>query len=466
MKLSQYFSNRLGSLFAHNTAARSKSPISDRAEPIEALEARIVPGALIATVSGHTLTIKGSNIGADTLTIADTGTLHSYLLTATSGSTINGQSSFTTAAVVNNIVINLGNGADSLTFAASPSVDVFGNLTITGGGGVKTITATNLIVLGNLSISEGRQNTGTSTTTLYNLNAFHAVSIATVMGNNDVYIERTHSGFNYIGGPLTVSTGTGAATTDITDTNVTGNVTINNGHGALAGGSSVDIYNEYNTTQPSTFGGNVTVNSIDGNVDNRIWDSEVLGNVTFNQGKGAGVVYADGYLYDAPVFVRGNFTVNGSGLATLYIGQYDYKTGLTTGRNFTLNESSSGDTLDINNLHVGGATTVTLGSGPTANDNETIDNSTFNGLFKLTTNNPIFNTLKIDTQTGSSAPTIFESNVLITQNGGTNSTTFGGTTDSEQLIEFFGTFLYKAGGGSSSALNLYSPFGLTVKYIE
>ena len=132
-----------------------------------------------------------------------------------------------------------------------------------------------------------------------------------------------------------ITNGVGSDLTAIIDTNVGGNVTVNNGKGnaSVDTAGSTQFYNSaLNPSVRAVIGGNVSVSDLTGNVvgTQGIWDTEVRGNVTFANGPCPRTTNFDGKATNLPVIILGSLTITGSGAHTVNVGT-DAGAGMTVG---------------------------------------------------------------------------------------------------------------------------------------
>src|SRR5262249_7489260 len=153
---------------------------------VELLETRDTPTNLSVTFTPltHTLAIVG-NSAANQLTIAAVSGGTSFRLTSLTDS-INGVNApLTTASRVWNISVQWLDGNDSVTLDNSVHIDLV-NLSINGGNGHNTVTATDLTAEGNIRITNGTNSGGTSDSTrLVNLTVGGSLIIHNGDGDTD-----------------------------------------------------------------------------------------------------------------------------------------------------------------------------------------------------------------------------------------------------------------------------------------
>jgi hypothetical protein len=439
---------------------------------LERLEGRDTPSNFTVSFSGltHTLTIVGDSANNSLTVQGDAGDATKFHLSSASDTFNHNPGPFDSPSGVKNITIQMLAGDDSVTFGNTVPIDLKGNLSISGGDGAKSVTATDLKVEKNFSITNGKNTSGTDVNTLLNLTVGGSLTINNGTGDTSTSIYRDSAGISTIGGNLSITNGAGEDHNSIYDTNVGGNVTINNGHGNAQTGLAgyTWFFNVNNTGYRAQIKGNYTVSYLDGNVSSYdgIWDTEVHGNVTFNHGSGSATTNFDGYQTALPVIIRGNLTLTGSGANTVTIGTQYNHTGLILDKNLTITTGAAADTLTFNKLEVDGITRLDQGNG---NNTATIDDSVFVGKFTLTTgsgNDQVF----LDHTAGTSAPTIFEAPVLISLGAGADFVARDGTADANQEIIALSTFVIHYGGnaGDSTSYNTAQeifPFGGSIQWI-
>lgn len=391
---------------------------------LDCLEARDVPAAnLTVTFSAltHTLTVVGDANDND-VTITGDQLDRTHFILNSSGN-INGQPPpYSSPSGVKNLVFKVLDGNDSITF--DPTVPIFlqGSVSINGGAGVNTVLATKLTVGKNLSVTNAAQTTGSDSVTLHDFSAGGSVFVRNAGGDSYTEIRRDAPGVSTIKGSLTVTNGTGQDSFNLIDTNVDGNVTINDGHGDAAGiAGFVDIYNLDNLAFRSIIGGNLTVTYLDGNPHgyDGLWDTEVLGNVTLNHGPGEFTTYVDGFATHLPVLIHGNLTITGTGANSVDFGTAPGGdgSGLIVGKKFTLmSGGGAAETLAFNNVQVGGDTSITLGNG---GNTISIDDSIFSGRFNLVSGIGD-DKFSLEITTGTASATEFKKAAMIDLGSGNN----------------------------------------------
>lgn len=430
---------------------------------LQSLEGRDVPTNLTVAFSPltHTLTVVGDADANDVTVRADPADPTHFALTSTG--TINGQAGpYSSSSGVRNLAFKMLAGDDTVTFDTAVPIHVTGSLSVDGGDGANTVSATDLTVDRNLSITNGAHRGVVAFTLLANLSVGGSVSIRSAAGGTDTRIQGT--GVSTIRGSLRVTNGTGNDLFTLTDTNVDGDIVINNGHGNAAGSAGrVEIANFRNTAFRSVIGGNLTVTYLDGDgvLFDAIWDTEVRGNLTLNHGSGAFQTAFDGFQTFQPDLVRGNVTVTGTGANSLRVGEDVRGTGLVVGGRFALTSGgTAAATVTVNKLQVGGSTAISLGGGDNAVG---IDESLFAGRFTLTTGAGN-DTVNIETTAGTLAATVFERGALLSLGAGGNvlgmTATLGGPVpDTGQVVVAWGTFIVTGGAQLSESPNVYFPDG-------
>jgi len=437
---------------------------------LDRLEVRDVPAAkLTVTFSAltHTLTVVGDANDNDVTVTGDPFSQTHFILN--SSGNINGEPPpYSSPTGVKNLVFKMLDGNDTITFDAAdptkPPIIVQGSVSINGGAGVNTVAATRLTVGKSLSVSNAAQTTGSDTVTLHDFSAGGSVLIKNAGGDSYTLIERDEAGVSTIKGSLIVTNGTGLDFFYLNDTNVDGNVTINDGHGDATGvAGTVNIYNVFNTAFRSFIGGNLTVTYLDGSTFgyDGLWDTEVLGNVTLNHGLGAFTTYMDGYRTSLPVLIHGNLTITGAGANSLGFGTNNISgngSGLIVGKKFTLTSGGgTAESLAFKNVQIGGDTSITLGNG---GNTITIDDSIFGGRFTLVSGvgNDIFN---LEATTGTASATEFKKAALINLGSGNDLSrlAYNKTPDAGEAVVCLATFEDKSGSAAFDLSRFIFPNG-------
>lgn len=424
---------------------------------LDRLEAREVPaGNLTVTFSAltHTLTVVGDANGDDVTVEAVPADHTQFTLTSTSDTFNNHASPYTSPTGVKNFVFKMGAGSDTISFdKTSGPITVEGSVTINGGNGANSVSATDLTVGKNLSVANSAHATG-NVVYLTDFSAGGSVTVKNAGGGSLTVFQRDAAGVSTVKGSVTVTNGTGTDQFDLIDTNVDGIVTINNGHGGAGGAGTVSIFNVYNTAFRSVIGGNLTVTYLDGNTlgYDALADTEVLGNVTYNRGSGTFSTHMDGYVTKQPVLIHGNLTITGTGASSVAFGTntgFGNGSGLIVGKKFTLTSGGgTAETLDFRNFQVGGNTSIKLGDG---GNTVTIDDSEFDGTFTLMSRAGS-DTVNIEATTGTTSATEFHKAVLIdlgTGNNATNLADNGNPPDAGQEVVAWSTFVIEGSGSDS-----------------
>ena len=409
---------------------------------IEPLEERYAPSNIVVAVAGHTLIITG-DADANAFTIDGTvGDPTQLKVTADSG-TLNGAANpFTTPTGITDIKMKLLGGSDSVTFSdAIAPISLKGSVTINGGDGDNTVTATNLDIGKNLSITNG---VGNDTNTL---KYFHVGGSLTIKnGDGGSSTSTADAVFQTVGGNVTITNGKGYDAVILAGLSVKRNVTINNGLGAGDGNAGYfQIYNQLNFR--NVIGGNVTINYLNEAVGSSgIYDTEIGGNVSLNLGLDSGTLNFDNYVSSQPTVIRGNFTIKTAGALDLSVGKQYGKIGMIVGKNFTVTSTSTAaDNITLNKLSVLGATKLSLGDG----DNViTIDDSVFSGAFSSTTGKGA-DTMKLETTAGSTFGTTFGGRVTINEGAGDDTLVrTGAGPDGNQFLFYHNTVIVHTGGNA------------------
>lgn len=439
---------------------------------LELLEGRDTPSNFTVSFSGltHTLTVTGDSLNNNLTVQAVAGDATKFTLSSATDTFNHVAGPLTTPSGVLNLKIVLGDGDDAVTFSNSPlAIDLKGNLSIMGGNGANSVAATDMKVEKNLTIINGANTSGTDFTNLVNPSIGGQLTINNGAGDTSTHVHRNSAGLSSIGGNASVMNGTGADSTEFYDINFGGNVTISNGHANASGNTGYSwIYNANNTGARSVVKGNVTVSNLDGNVSSYdgLWDTEVLGNVSFNHGTGSATTNFDGYSTALPLIIRGSLTMTGSGANTVTAGTQYNHTGLVVGKNLTITTGAAADALRFNKLEVGGTTKWTLGGG---NNTVTIDDSEFVGTFTLTTGAGT-DSVSLDHTAGTAAPTIFERPVLMYLGAGADQFVRAGGVDANQALLILSTFVVHHGtdaGDVTTATPGHEtfPFGTSIQWV-
>jgi hypothetical protein len=271
---------------------------------LERLEDRLTPaGNVTSSFTGGSLTLTGDAL-ANAITISEP-TLNGPLVVTPNGTTtLDGQSAAEGFTVTGNLTIQLGAGNDSISFDLGPNpITVPGTLSIlygsnTGDKLTQTINAVgNAFTVGqNLAISYGA---GAVTTKLDNLQVGSNsvprsgnVTITHGAGNSTTTIESLAAGqFDNILGNLSVTNTSGVADNQLFDTNVGGNVTFNNGKAGAGNVAGFTVIANFANATQATIGGNVAITNQNGNAT-----------VTGANPRGVGDFIGD-------VHIRGNVTL-------------------------------------------------------------------------------------------------------------------------------------------------------------
>jgi hypothetical protein len=386
---------------------------------LEALEDRVVPVTdfiVSFNASGSILTLTKDVAGNGQLQITSAGqpsgtspsTFGQFIITTSSG-TLTTPIGIVTAyqtPTIAGLKIVLNGGQDNLTIdgqAANYPVNLPSGLTITGSGGNKTILVRTVNLVGSTSnLSMTLNGSGFENTTFTDCNIGGTATITHGSGPTQLTIN-TDGNNQYPLSPqnnwnsLSVTNGSGSDINTIQDTNFAGNVTINNGAGAGTtgqfAGSKTVFQDQPGSTGMYTVGGNLTITTGSGQSDTEVYDYNVHGALTVNAGAGisgqgaasfVGVSNAQSNSGTIPTF--GSVSVSGTAVKSAGLivdigtglggGDFPATIGngitLNTPTGITLNATGSGQvTVNLNDLFVTGASTLTLGSS-TTNDNVTV----------------------------------------------------------------------------------------------
>jgi hypothetical protein len=376
------------------------------------------------------------------------------------------------------VKVSLGGGNDLIQvgFVGGP-VDIMGNLSISGTGGNKTITAADLRLIGTGNLNLALAGSGTEASNFTDVNVAGAATITHPgAGNTTFTIANTGlSNTENQWGSLSITNGQGADTNQIDDTNFAGSVKINNGPGQSGntsqGGGGITRFATVHDPHLTTIAGGVTITTASGQSDNELDDCNVLGNVTITAGPGIVgqvtqqiVAVAETQTFAAagnPV-IGGNVTVTsgtqpGSGGLFALLGEAH--TLLTIAGNLTINASGTGSAgIILNDVSVPtGTTAITLGA-QTNGIRVDIFGSTFAstfGTFNLTAAAAAgSNVLSIQDQPGE---TDFTGKVTVTLGTGTD--TLNLASDASHpfgvfgaVVKLLGASSFNGGAGASNTL--------------
>lgn len=440
------------------------APRAERYSGIEALESRIAP-ALLVSVSGGVLKITGDATDNDLTISGDVGSQTTFSIA--SAETINGNPGPLVVENVKNIIVNMGDGDDTVTFSSAVSIVLNGSLTVNGGNGANDISATSMTIQKNLTITNGNNTMGSDDTTFKNSNIGGNVTVKNGNGDSGFYFDRDTGGNSTIGGNVSITNGEGSDYVYFGDTNFKKSITVKNG---LANTSTsvagyFNIYNNNNTIFNSSVLGSISVTYLNGTIDyDGIWDTEVMGNVTFNYGETTSKLYIDGYSVATPVVIHGNLTIKGKGNHYIDIGTQYQESGLIVGKNLAIQTGAGADTVIANMLTVRGATKLLLGDGA---NSTTIDDSQFFGALQLTGGIGV-DTLNIETATTavSDFATTFQKAAKFDLKAGADSVTFTGGADVQQAIVYWNKVSVLGSEVTSRDLTKeFSPFGYQIEVI-
>jgi hypothetical protein len=438
---------------------------------LEQLESRETPANLTATFDAltHTLTVDGDGDNNQLQIRAVAADATQFLLSSPTDTINTVAADFLTPTGVKNITVRMFTGNDSTTISnASGPVTVKQNLTIHGGKGANSVSATDLSVGGNLNLLNGTNTTSADNMNIFNLKVGGSLTINNGDGDTSTTIWRNVPGLSFVRGNVLLTNGSGRDFTFLVDTNVGGNVNVINGLPNAAGvAGSTRIFNESNTTARSVIGGNVSFSYLAGNTDLRdgIWDMHILGNVTFNHGPGEFTTFVDGYRTNVPVKINGKLTLTGTGANQINLGTGWANTGVVVGGALSVQGGPGNDTLALSELAVGGATQLKLGKGT---NTLTIDDSDFGGTFTLRSGAGV-DTVNVDTTAGTERATTFAKAVLMFLGDGADTVTRAGGADVNQRIVFYRSFVIHHGAGlSTTTFTLsqeISPFGGLIQFL-
>jgi hypothetical protein len=462
----------------------------------------------------HSLTVVGTSSN-NQLSINDSGTGGLALSSSTDsfrgpdGIALNSPVLFPSR--VDNLTVKLLGGNDDLVIGTNP-VRLDGNLVVAGGDGNNTLTVTSLEVTGNLTVTNGACNdstqmnfldiggalsvtngagdsttaislmgqfhpfvrsvavtngAGTDSTVLSNLNVTRSVVVRNGSGDSHTVINRDASGQSIVGGNITMTNGTGTDEIELANTNALGNVTVQNGLGGANGNAGHILVHNPNSSTRAVIGGNVSVSYLDGDVTavpDELLDVRVLGNVTFNHGRGNSDTILDGKLTALPMLVGGNLSFTGSGRSVVRDNGPAGGFGLVVGGDFRVTAGHGDDEVHLYRAEIGGRTVLTLGDGANV---VSVDDSLFHGPVTITTGAGI-DTVSLDTKAGSAAPTTFERAVLIRLGAGNDQVSLDGPADNMQHVVWFAPFVIHHGTGVDDFSHFggeESPLGWGIDYV-
>jgi hypothetical protein len=416
---------------------------------LEPLADRVVPaGNLTATFAAGTLTVVG-DANANSVIVAADGVDATKFTLTTGGDTINGQAAaFTSPTGVKNLVFQMLGGDDTVTFDNTVPAAVKGSVTVNGGDGANMLFANDLTVGKNLSVTNGTADTGTIETFLTDTAVGGNVTVKNAAGDTNTRLVRSRSGLSTVRGNVTVTNGIGNDQFTLEDTDIDGGLTVNNGHEGAAGPGNFSIFNFYNSAFRSVVGKNVSVTFLDGTTAglDDLFDLEVLGSVTLNNGSAGFTTRIDGDDTHLPVLIHGNLSILGTGANSVDIGTgiaFGTGDGLVLGKKFTLTSGGgTSEAVDLFHLRVGGDTSLTLNNGA---NQVTIDDSLFAGKFTLLSGaGP--DTFNLETTQGTTTATEFKKAVKIDLGGGSDTSHIVRTAsgaqsyDAGQAVVIWSTF--------------------------
>ncbi|HZZ82846.1 MAG TPA: hypothetical protein VFE62_30380 [Gemmataceae bacterium] len=480
------------------------------------LEERLTPTNVTASINGTQLTLSKPS-GSVSLTIVNSGSFQQFTINTNAGNTISFGTlvgtSFTTPTVITSIVISLGTGTDSVTFdgASAGSINLTGGtttnptgLSISGSGGDKTITAQNLYLLNKSNLKMAMGGNGALTTSFTDVDVTGTATITHNTGSGNTSFTLTTSSNNAATvnnwGSLSISNAAGSDTNIINDTNFTGNVSITNGNGSgstsqFAG--SKNLFAANHSTGLLTVHGGITVTTGTGQSDTELNDYNVHGAVSITTGSGTSgqsvanfVGIANNQSLAAMVPTIGSTSVTGTAVGSLNPGLTvdigtdaagdDFPLVVQGTLGVTTNGSGSAD-IELNDLTVGGAATVTLAStaGNTVNVRGDQALTTFNSLAinSSATGSSTNNTFNIQTVqgnayftgaltfklgTGSDNITVGASNGTVQTGGAFGLTGTGGNKTITARNDNFGSISYSFTGTVAGSLtSLYTDVNVT-----
>ena len=363
---------------------------------IESLESRLLlSGNVTVSVVAGTLYLTGDNLSNDIVVQA---TNHDQFQVASGASptTINNAAGpLTVSNVTGNVQIALNDGDDRLVVNSSQNARDFSisggpgnnnigfaafvvnpeNVTITNGAGDDTVTLTSFNKLKNVFIDNGA---GTNTTTI-SAGATLDGNV-TIMGGSGADTVTVDSIAAWTGN-LTVMSGTGASDVEITQTHITGGISVYaSGGGTFSGGPYAGYASVFRLANTSSVGG--AINIFNGPGPNTVGlNASTIHSVLISNGAGAA------YAGLSNTTVGGSFTfLRGEG-GTLpaplagYASQVNMDHTTLTG-GVTIINGSGVDSSSFTTCTIGGGVLISNGAGPSL---MTANGATVSGGFTLAT---------------------------------------------------------------------------------
>jgi hypothetical protein len=448
---------------------------SRRYRPIvELLETRYTPaGTVTGSFSQGTWTLIG-DADANDITINPGATPGDWTLTGNATAV----AGVTNPQNVENIVIKLKGDDDVVTVNDTGIFRTLaGNLCVYGGEGANFVYIVDMTIGKDVKVTNGTNTTGTDEFYLEDSIVRGKVVINNGDGDTETGIYRTTPGVSSVRKGVFVTNGSGYDENYIIDTNIGGDVVFKNGlPDAMNDAGYTEIFNEENDTARSVIKGNVLVVYKGGNVDyDGIWDTEILGDVTFkhkfNDGNGLAQLYIDGYTIDQPVVIHGNLTILHQEQSYIDIGADTLgylESGLVVGKNLNITTGAQADTLLVHQLRVNKATKISTGAGV---DTVEIDDSRFNGPsptvvpygFELLTGSGA-DIVDIETDATKFFATQFARNIKINMGADNDTLTMGFGGDTSRQVELLGKSMFLGGADNDTfnQLNVVAVFGQNI----
>src|SRR5262245_52286062 len=321
---------------------------------LQTLEGRLAPANLTVAFSPltHVLTVTGDNDANDLTVQGDASDPTHFTLTSTG--TINGIAGpFSTPSGVRSMAIRLLANNDQVGFGNVPGVHLLGSLSIDGGDGANSVTASALSVGKGVTIANG---VGNDTTTLLDVSIGGSLTVRNGNGDSTVKVARAVAPIAAIGGSVLVTNGAGRDTTELTDTHIGGGVIVRNGLPDATGiAGTMQIFNNFNPGFRTQVRGSVSLSFLEGDQNgvSVLSDVEVGGDVTFAFGTGDFAATFDAFTVTQPVVVRGNLTVIGTGSGTVNLGTNISSRGLVVGKALRITTGSPADNVNMLKVEVG-----------------------------------------------------------------------------------------------------------------
>jgi len=373
-----------------------------------------------------------------------------------SSTRINGRATTASFSRVTGLVVNLGNGTDSLQLGEDKGTSMLlsRDLTVTGGTGDKTVQIlADLNVGGNVSI-----------TTSVGDDVFEAAGTFYVhgdmylnpnRGNNTVTIVPS-GGTNTVVGDLTVLNGRGASSTSVFDTSVVGDLNLTSS-GIASAPSDIFFGVSSGDVKAAVIGSAVVGLNLGGGSIN-LTDTNIAGNLTVNaavasDASAPAINIAVGSLVnDSESGVAGNLVVNAGAPINLQLGTQEGGVArtLNIGGFTQLRTGNGADNISMNGLVSRLDTRVNTAGG---DDLISIDDSLVFGVLRLSMGDGA-DTLLIEGNENTSGRTEFMNAVAVDLGNDDDSLLVGVLGDATRsVISHVGPTRFDGGAGFNRLLN-------------